>query len=361
MERRTHCLQGRNQWIGCFCLLLMVAVSFLLTACSTDETAKPAGQGRVFDGTFQLYVPMGETDPRTVGAKYFAELVEEYSKGRLHCEVMIGMTLGSDVDLIKKVMQDTGEVDLFIASEAYFAEYTSAARVEIPSMPYILTDFDMAWDFADSDLMARFEQYLPKENLRVLAHFCGGFRCLTNSKKPVEVPEDLQGMVIRTPSGSQVMDMFFSLGAKAMPLPFNELYDALKKGYYDGQENPPSIIYNNKIYETQKYLSVTNHCYMLQAFTIAESIWQQLSGPDREILLKAAKDAESYERKLVREETDTCIKLLAEEGMEINYPDLERFREATEEFRRERSEEHYKTDYDEVMQWVERYKGKADK
>ena len=334
--------------------LLVLLTAGILGACSFPFLEQKK-EGRAFDGTFRLYVTMGEDDPRTAGAREFAWLLEQYSDGVLRCEVSTGNVLGSDADLIKKVEQDTGEVDIFIATGAYFGEYTDHPELEIAAMPYLFTDFDTAWAFADSDLLAGFEADLPeKNNLRVLAHFCGGFRCMTNSKRPIVTPDDLEGLVIRTPAGSLVMDVLFELGAKAMPLPFSELKDALAKGYYDGQENPPSIIYYNGLYEDQKYLSLTNHTYMIQNFTIAESIWQQLSAPEQEIVRRAATEAAAMERQAVVRDTERCVELLEEQGMEVNTPDLALFTEATEAYRQRKSQK-YKDAYARVKEWVGEY------
>ena len=324
--------------------------AIILSGCSVDLPEQKK-EGRAFDGTFRLFVTMGEDDPRTIGARDFAQLLEQYSDGTLHCEVYTGNILGSDTDLIKKMKQDTGEVDIFIVTGAYFGEYTKHPELEISAMPYLFTDFDTAWAFADSDLLASFEAELPEENLRVLTHFCGGFRCMTDSKRPIVTPDDLEGLVIRTPAGSLVMDILFELGAKAMPLPFAELKDALAKGYYDGQENPPSIIYYNGLYEDQKYLSLTNHTYMIQNFTIAESIWQQLTVQEQEIVQRAATESAARERLAEERDTEKCIGLLKEKGMEVNEPDLSLFIEATEPFRQKKAQK-YKDCYARVKEWA---------
>lgn len=342
----------------CAGLRVLLAVALALCAaamwaCSSNPYEE-RGAGRVFDGTFRLFVTMGEDDPRSVGARHFAELVEQYSGGELHCDVQTGPALGSDVDLIKGMMRDSGEADMLVVSSAFFAEQAGIPQLEISAMPYLLTDFETAWAFADSDIMEEFEAELPRQNIRVLSHFCGGFRCITNSKRPIETPDDLKGLVIRTPSGSLVMDMLFALDAKAMPLPFDELNDALKKGYYDGEENPPSIIYYNGLYEAQEYLSMTNHAYMMQNLTVAESIWRQLSEEERDIVLKAAQEATRFERELVVAETNSCIEKLEEEGMKVNYPDLALFTEVTESLREDESRV-YEDDYARVKNWLDEY------
>ena len=106
------------------------------------------------------------------------------------------------------------------------------------------------------------------------------------------------------------------------PLAFSELYQALQQGTYDAQENPIPVIYNNKLYEVQKYLSVTNHIYSGMCFTIAESVWQ-------EIIAAAAVNSAELDRTLNKEQTDSFVANLEAEGVTINYPALDAFAEAT--------------------------------
>ena len=334
------------------CAIAAVCVACLSAGCSVIDALNGRGSGRTFDGTFAVYVTMGEDDPRSMGAMHFARLLEAYSGGELKAVVYTGNVLGSDTDLISRMMRDTGEVDIFIVSGAYFGEMTHHPELDITAMPYLFVDFESAWAFSDSAVLADFEKELPEENLRVLTHFCGGFRCITNSRRPIVTPEDLDGLIIRTPAGSLTMDLLFDLGAKAMPLPFGELNDALAKGYYDGQENPPSIIYYNKIYEAQKYLSITNHTYMVQNMTIAESIWRQLSEEQQAIVKRAAEEAAQWERIASKKENDACIGHLREAGMEVNYPELAPFVERTEALRREKARR-YKDAYARVKEWLE--------
>ena len=119
-----------------------------------------------------------------------------------------------------------------------------------------------------------------------------------------------------------------ALGANPQPLAFNELYQALQQGTYDAQENPIPVIYNNKLYEVQGYLSVTNHIYSGMCFTIAESAWQKLSAEQQEILAAAAQNSAELDRELNKQQTDDFVALLEEAGMKINYPELAPFAEA---------------------------------
>ena len=120
-----------------------------------------------------------------------------------------------------------------------------------------------------------------------------------------------------------------ALGANPQPLAFNELYQALQQGTYDAQENPIPVIYNNKLYEVQKYLSVTNHIYSGMCFAIAESVWQKLTTEQQEIVQAAATSSAVTDREMNKQQTNDYVANLESEGMKINYPDLSAFAEAS--------------------------------
>ena len=125
------------------------------------------------------------------------------------------------------------------------------------------------------------------------------------------------------------MSTMTALGANPQPLAFSELYAALEAGTYDAQENPIPVIYNNNLYEVQKYLSVTNHIYSGMCFAISENTWQQLTPEQQEIVSAAALSSAASDRESNRKQTEELITKLEEAGMEINYPDLDPFSEAT--------------------------------
>ena len=235
--------------------------------------------------------------------------------------------LGGDADLINSIALDAGTVDIIITDASNFATYEP--KMGISALPFNFADFDQAWAFMDSDIEAAAEEGLLAHNMRVLAHYCNGFRCVTNNKGPVETPDDMKGMLIRTPENPVIMATMTALGANPQPLAFSELYQALQQGTYDAQENPIPVIYNNKLYEVQKYLSVTNHIYSGMCFTIAESVWQKLTPEQQEIIAAAAVNSAELDRTLNKEQTDSFVANLEAEGVKINYPALDAFAEAT--------------------------------
>ena len=105
------------------------------------------------------------------------------------------------------------------------------------------------------------------------------------------------------------------LGAQPKVLGFAQLYEALKKGEFDAQENPIPVSYNNNLYEVQSNLAITNHSYDVMLFVIRQDVWEKLSEADRQILAEAAAKAQAEDRRLIREQTEEYIQKLEDKGM----------------------------------------------
>ncbi len=303
---------------------MITLIMGLLYGCG-DQKAEE----KIDSVVLKIGVSTGEADPRNIAAKEFADEIAEKTGGKITAVVYPSGQLGGDAALIDALATDSKKVDIVITDASNFATYEP--KMGISALPFLFDDFDVAWDFMDSDVEAEAEELLIKNNMRVLAHYCNGFRCVTNSVKPIESPEDMEGLVIRTPENPIIMATMTSLGANPQPLSFSELYPALRQGTYDAQENPVPVIYNNKLYEVQDFLSITNHIYSGMCFTISESMWQKLSAEQQEIIRQAAISSAESDRDNNRKQTHELIDALKEEGMKINEPDLAPFAEATKQ------------------------------
>ena len=298
---------------------------------STGEAASDAsaagGDPTKADLVLKIGISTNEEDPRAIAANEFAQEVFEKTGGAVGAQVYPSGQLGGDADLINSLALDSGTADIIITDASNFATYEP--KMGISALPFQFADFDEAWAFMDSDVEKKAEEGLLSQNMRVLAHYCNGFRCVTNSKGPVESPDDMKGMLIRTPENPVIMATMSALGANPQPLAFNELYQALQQGTYDAQENPIPVIYNNNLYEVQGYLSVTNHIYSGMCFTIADSTWNKLSADQQAIVAEAAANSAQKDRELNKEQTESLVSSLEEAGMKINEPDLKPFADAT--------------------------------
>ncbi len=317
-------------------LLCMIFMSAILQSCGQSEpdqitdtniSATPKPEKLSYPLTIRVGYSTNETDPRGVAFNSFKEAVEKETNGQILIEIHPNAELGSDAELIKKMISK--DVDMTVSSAGNYAAY--ATRVGVSALPFLFSDFETAWSFMDSDIIARVNKDLEEYNMYVLAHFDNGFRCVTTSEEfgPIEKVADMEGLVIRTSENQIVMETMSQLKANPRSYPFGQLKEAISNGIFGAQENPIPIIYNNAFYTVQKYLSVTNHSYDAMPLTIRYDIWKDLKDEYKTIISDAAKKAEKENRDMVKKQTEEYVSLLEKEGMIIVYPDINEFKEAT--------------------------------
>ncbi|MCR4617153.1 MAG: TRAP transporter substrate-binding protein [Lachnospiraceae bacterium] len=292
----------------------------VLCGCANDN-------GTIDTITLKAGFSTGASDPRVIATEMFKEEVEKNTDGRITIEIYPDSELGADSELIDGIVNST--VDITASSAGNFANYDP--NVGISAFPFLFNSFEDAWFFVDGEVEERAEANLGECNIKVLAHYDNGFRCITTSESygPIEKVSDMDGLNIRVPENQIVTQTMLLLGAQPRTLPFNELYAALESGEFEAQENPIPVIYNSKLYEVQKNLAITNHSYDVMLFVIRKDIWDRLTKEDKAIIEKAALNAQEKNRELIKEQTEEYVFELKELGMNITNPNLYEFRKAT--------------------------------
>ena len=141
---------------------------------------------------------------------------------------------------------------------------------------------------------------LEEKGMVGLAYYELGFRNITNSKRPIAKVEDIAGLKLRVIPNPINVDWVTALGANPTPLPFPELYAALEQKAVDGQENPVATIQGAKLYEVQKYMTLTNHQYNPQSVVISKKFWDTLSADEKKVVQDAATESAKYQREQSR-------------------------------------------------------------
>ena len=164
-----------------------------------------------------------------------------------------------------------------------------------------------------------------KKGLKVVAVWENGYRHITNSKRPINTPQDLQGIKLRVPEGKWRVKMFQTYGANPAPMKFSEVFTALQTGVMDGQENPYTQIHSAKFQEVQKFLSVTGHVYTPAYVTVGGKKWASLPDDVRKVIEENAKETQQWVyEKAAKDEEDLLGKLRAA-GMQVNTPNKDAF------------------------------------
>jgi TRAP-type transport system periplasmic protein len=265
-------------------------------------------------------------NPRHEAAVAFANAVKQKSGGKIEVQVAPSAQLGDDAAMLTALR--SGSLDMSANSQG--ATATVVPEYAAFGMPFLFTDAAQAFKLLDGPLGKELADKSAQKNLIVLGYWDNGIRQVSNSKRPVLAPADMKGLKIRTPPDSVTIDIMTALGAETQQIKFAELYVALQQGVVDGQENPLANIDASKLYEVQKYISLTGHKFEMTPFLMSKRTWDRLSEADRKIIQEAANEATAVQRKLSR---DADVKLVGElkgKGVRIDKVDTAQFAKATE-------------------------------
>lgn len=295
-----------------------LALSLIWIFASTNDLAETEGVTLIRFGH-----GAAETNERHLAVMHFKELVEEKSNGSIQVQIYPAEQLGSEAEMIESVTFN----DLQMVAASAFSQYDQ--RISVFELPYLFDSYEEAWSTLDGEIGEQVAEPFLEDNLRIVGYFENGFRHVT-SNVPIEKPEDLQGIKIRTPEFPLSISTFQALGANPTPMAFGELYMALQQGTVDAQENPVANAYSSKFQEVQQYLNLTAHQYMPLPVAISEEFWQTLSESDQELIKESTLETAQFHRDLLRENEERMIAELKADGMQIIEPDLEPFQAETE-------------------------------
>lgn len=264
-------------------------------------------------------------NPKDLASVKFAELIEEKTDGRYTIDVGGSAQYGDDVEAITQMRLGT----LALSANSQGSSSGAVEEFAVIGLPFMFSDLTQAWSVLDGEVGQKLDEAAQKQGLKVLAFWDNGIRQTSNNVRPVNAPEDLKGLKIRTPPDPMTLEIFSDLGANPTPMAFSELYVALQQGVVDGQENPLMNIYSSKLYEVQKYISLTGHKYESTPLLMSKAIWDGLSPEDQQIFLDAAKEAGAYNRQLSADADAELRPKLEEAGVTFNEVDTAPFIEAT--------------------------------
>ena len=324
----------------------------------TASTLAPAmvstlarAQGAEFKLKFASNLPA--VHPLNVRAKEAADAILKESGGRVDIQVFPNNQLGSDTDMLSQVR--SGAIDFFTLSGLILSTLVPVASIN--GIGFAFKDYDHVWAAMDGDLGAYVRAAIGKANLVAFDKIWdNGFRQITTSTKPIVTPADLKGFKIRVPVSPLWTSMFKALGASPASINFSEVYSALQTKVVEGQENPLAVIDLAKLYEVQKYCSMTGHMWDGQWVLANGRRWASLAPDIQAVITRHVTDAVLKQRDDIRRLDNGLEAQLKTKGLTFNYPDKKSFREALSRagFYREW---HGKFG-DEAMARLEKYSGK---
>ncbi|MGQ4877831.1 DctP family TRAP transporter solute-binding subunit [Billgrantia sp. LNSP4103-1] len=263
-------------------------------------------------------------DPQNVGVQAFKEMVEERSDGTLSVQIYPAGQLGDARTIVEGIQ--FGTIEMADVENGPMGRFVPEAMLW--DLPFIFRDIEHAHKVLDGEIGRAVQEKYPEVGIRHLAYNDGGFRYFTNNVRPIHSMADLEGLKIRVMESEVMIDTLNAFGASAVPMSFGELYTALQQGVVDGQENPMNLIYSQRFYEVQDYLSLSGHFYYPRQYIAGESWWQGLSEAHQDIISQAAIEASNIQRTALAEYELEMRKVLEENGMSVNEVSKDDFIEA---------------------------------
>lgn len=286
---------------------LALLASLTLSALATDAMAAV---------NLRLAVPDPAQSSVGQAATRFAELVDEKTDGEVTLQVFPdGVLFGGDQNAAINQL-GSGALDGLILASSVYASFEP--RMNAISLPYLFNDYDQLQAYLDGEPGQELLQSLERLNIHGLDFFLRTFRNVTTRETPITTAEDFADLTLRTPNNPLFVNLFKALGANPSPMAFSEVYSALQLKAIDGQENPVEVPWNNRFYEVQGQLNITQHVADAFLLALSDAAWKRIPEEYRDEVQQAADEMTSERNQIEIEQEQAIIEQLKEKGMQVN-------------------------------------------
>lgn len=311
-------------------MLGMVMVMSLMGGCATSEPAmedkaeekvaatevatEPAAEEVVVEPIVMKFGHAHPADsPRDKSVLYFKELLEEKSEGRIAVEVYPAGQLGNEPEMVESVKMGSLEV---VRAGVFDA---TATELMVYTMPFLFENLEDFQAICRGPIADQIAEATKEVGITVLATGDGGgFRQWTNNEHPIETPEDIAGLKMRTPPIDSIVQTMQALGANPVSVPYVETYMGLKTGVADGEENPIINIGTMKFYEVQKYMTMANYQVHPDPVYVNTEWFESLPADLQDIVVECSKEMMVFSDSLITDAEQGFMDEM-ENSMEITY------------------------------------------
>ena len=264
---------------------------------------------------YKIRVSTSFPDSHSVGraVKMFKSQFEEAAGGKVAVELHHNSSLGGARETLE--MAKMGTLDITITGSTKI-QYVPELGIVV--LPYLWKDSETMFNVLDGELGGLLNSKLEKAGFQTLAWWDNGFRHITNSRGPIEFPKDVEGLKIRILPTPSYIAFFKAVGAAPTPMSWSELYEALRSGVVDAQENPPSVIYTGRLAEVQKYCSLTGHVNEPVLVLMSQMRYKKLPADLKQMMKDVLNDVTAWQRAENAKDNEEFVGKLKEQGMQIN-------------------------------------------
>jgi TRAP-type transport system periplasmic protein len=254
-----------------------------------------------------------DTHPRAGAMKQFAAAVEKATGGKVVIEVFGSAQLGSEDKML--IATQSGTQDLYMGALSPIS--ARKKEMQIFDVPFVFASDAEAAYVLDGAVGHKMLEGLSDMNLQGLVWAGGAFRNMSNSKRPLGTMADMKGLKVRVMQSPMALASFNAMGMNAVPMAFTEVYPALETKALDGYEHPVVDMYANKMYEVQKYLTITNHVYTPVALVASAKWWSSLTPAQQQAVQKVAEETRALQRGAELKQAGEVVGELKAKGMTV--------------------------------------------
>jgi tripartite ATP-independent transporter DctP family solute receptor len=248
------------------------------------------------------------------GAEKFRQMVADATKGQVDVQVHHANALSPIREGLEMVR--LGTLDFQVCGVAHVSRFVPEMNTLI--LPYLWKDTSTMFAALDGKMGQTLEPLLLDKGFKVVGWWDNGFRHISNSKRPVRTPEDLKGLKLRTLPTKVHVTFFRALGVAPTPMDWAEVYPALQQGVVDGQENPPGVVYFEKLAEVQKYYSLTGHVNEPVVILMSRAVFTKLPADLQATIMNVGKQVAGWQRAESQKDNDEILGKLSAAGMQVN-------------------------------------------
>lgn len=302
-----------------FCLLTLVSAAVIAAAWVPSEAQTPI--------VVKVATVNAGESPRNTAAYEFARVVTEKSKGRIKGEVYINNQLARGEGATLEGVQ-LGSIDVAPVGSAPIGGIFEPAYLPL-DLPFLWSSREQAWKVMDGPIGQELFKKMEAKGVKGLCFGGGwGFRNMQSNKRPIFTPDDMKGQTVRVQESPIYVSMMKQLGANPVPMPWGEVYLAMKQGTVDAMESPVFTVVSDKFYEVTKYYSLTKHTYPPISWFTNLKKYQALPPDLRQAMDEAGKAACAMDRKAELEKEKGDLEFIKKYGVQVNeVKDLKAFQE----------------------------------
>lgn len=299
-----------------FLSLSLVLICLMSAACDdSSSNLPPAASGEKANIELSAGQPFNSTHPWGLGFEHMAKLLAEKSDGRIKMSVYHGHSIanGNTRTMVEMILE--GTADLMINSPLVYQGWDK--RYCVFSLPFLFPSTEIGFAAMKTDIGGEAMNWLKDKGMFAVGVTVNGYRQLTNSRRPVLSPADINGLKIRVPDASTIISTFNLLNADPTSLNMPEVYTSIQQGTVDGQENPVAVIDSNKLYEVCPYITLWTYMWDPAFLMMHTGSYERLPEDLKPVFDECVQETMEYINQLLAEKETEQIKGFQDNGCEV--------------------------------------------